>query len=487
MAYPYQNWGHPPAWGHQVHHGSYQQPIPNTYAPAGSPVHHYPQQAYPQQQYYAQGQTAAYNTNAWHAHKHHSSPQQWQAPMQQQWQQQEAKFGFIPNMLDHTAFATMNQRLYYQQQGYRQQQQQQQQVPPRQDPWQFGVLGRTDPIDKFYSFGKQLGKGAFSIVYLAIEYASGKEYAVKAITKKPQDRNAMSMVVTEIQVFRALGNHNHVVTLKDVFETATTYYLVLEKITGGEVFERIVELKHFSEQQASRLVHEMLLGLETLWNKNIVHRDLKPENLLLSNKEENARLLITDFGLSQILKQPNEPMNVPVGTPAYLAPELIYCIESGRPYGRECDMWSVGVIIYVMVCGFAPFYGRDNNEMFSKIKAGYYGFPSPYWDNISEEAKDLIRGCLQVNPQHRLTPQQALNHKWIIDWKALRDVHLTATLQNLETFNKRKFRGAIQKVLALNRFKKAAGALNALGKEQQQNQDAAQQQLTEQHQQGQSG
>jgi len=312
-------------------------------------------------------------------------------------------------------------------------------------------MGNREPITKYYDVGAVLGKGAFSEVRDCTSKANGKTYAVKIMKKDYNDRRTMDIMYMELKIFKRIGQGPHCVHLVDIFESPHHYFLVMDKITGGELFQRIAELKRYSEKQASRLVFQMLQGINHLWSQNIVHRDLKPENLLLSSKEDDAELLITDFGLSMIVQHPDEVMTHPVGTPGYVAPELVYCMQnqSRSGYTKAVDMWAAGVIIYIMLCGFPPYVGRDTNETFARIKQLTFSFPSPWWDDISNAAKDLICHCLDPDPNRRYTAAQALQHPWITEHRELAEDHLAQGVEELKRFNaKRKLKGAIHAVRA---------------------------------------
>lgn len=191
--------------------------------------------------------------------------------------------------------------------------------------------------------------------------------------------------------------------------------LIVELCTGGELFDRIVnayesEDGSFSEAQASSVIKQTAQGLKYLHTQGIVHRDLKPENLLFKTEDADSEIKITDFGLAKYTSDPNATsMTTACGTPGYVAPEVV----SGLEYGSKVDMWSLGVIAYVILCGFPPFYHENHAELFKSIKACKYEFVEPFWDNVSESAKDLIRKLLVVDPEQRLSADQVLEHPWI--------------------------------------------------------------------------
>jgi len=266
----------------------------------------------------------------------------------------------------------------------------------------------------------------------------------------------MEIIMTEINILKAV-DHPNVVQLKDIFETDATIYIVMEIISGGELFDKIVELTHYSEKEASNLVTQILKGIQHLHDRRIVHRDLKPENLLLSSKQPNADVKITDFGLSQIFED-GEPMlmNNAVGTPGYLAPEVLTLLDDEQPYSKEVDLWGVGVILYILLCGFPPFYGDNEDEIYDKIVAGDWSFIPPFWNSVSQSAKDLITRFLTLDPKTRITVEEALNHPWIRDNNTLSEAHLGDAIVQLKKFNaRRKLRGAMLAVKALNKMRRS--------------------------------
>jgi len=218
-------------------------------------------------------------------------------------------------------------------------------------------------------------------------------------------------------------------------------------------------LSHYSEKEASKIISQVLAGVQHLHTNRIVHRDLKPENLLLSSKDIDADIKITDFGLSEIFEE-GQPMQMSraVGTPGYLAPEILELLDNGKPYSKEVDLWSIGVILYILLCGFPPFYGDNDDEVYDKIVAGEWRFLSPYWDDVSQSAKDLITNLLELNPTKRFTAEQALSHPWIAARDRNSEAHLGTTISELKKFNaKRKFKGAILAVKALNKMRRGFG------------------------------
>jgi len=258
-----------------------------------------------------------------------------------------------------------------------------------------------------YDLKEEIGKGAFSVVHLAVSKKTGEKCAVKVIDKKEasaeQDERRLQ---TEITILKRV-KHENIVGLKDIYENSDKLYLVMELVTGGELFDKIVEKGSYSEKEASDIVRKVLSAVEYLHASGIAHRDLKPENLLLKS-EGDTEVMLSDFGLSKINGE-DTMMQTACGTPYYVAPEVL----SATGYGQEVDLWSVGVITYLLLCGFPPFYGESLPEVFEQIMKAEYDFPEPYWNDISKEAKDLIGKLLIVDPKKRYSATQALKHPWI--------------------------------------------------------------------------
>jgi calcium/calmodulin-dependent protein kinase I len=238
--------------------------------------------------------------------------------------------------------------------------------------------------------------------------------------------------------------HPHIVKLFDVFQEEKYYYLVTEFMAGGELFDRIVEKNFYSEREARDLVKILLESIQYMHSADVVHRDLKPENLLLTNKEDVADIKLADFGFAKKVQMDDKGLATACGTPGYVAPEIL----QARPYGKEVDIWSIGVITYILLCGYPPFHDDNQGVLFRKIKTGRFEFDSPYWDNVSTEAKDLISKMLVLNPADRWTATQLLDHTWITGAN-VNTVQLTGALIELRKFNaRRKFKAAVSTVKA---------------------------------------
>jgi serine/threonine protein kinase len=315
----------------------------------------------------------------------------------------------------------------------------------------FKSIYNKEPITKYYDIGRVLGSGNYSTVKECVEKATGKHWAAKIISKAEAGPKGLQMVQNEVEIL-ASCNHPNIVRLKEVFETDEHYYLLMELIRGGELFDKIVELQQYSERDASRLIRQIVSALAHLHERQIVHRDLKPENLLLENDTIESPVLLADFGLSKVL-DPKHPLNVPVGTPGYVAPEVVECLEDDTcTYGLEIDMWAVGVVLYILLCGYPPFYAEDDDEVFDQILEGNYSYPESHWGKISAQAKDLIDKLLVLDPAKRLTAKQALEHPWLSTVEVSAEP-LPSTLSELKRFNaKRKWKGAILATMALNRL-----------------------------------
>jgi len=267
------------------------------------------------------------------------------------------------------------------------------------------MTDRND-IHEYYEFCEELGSGEFSTVIRGIEKSTRDEYAIKCIEKHQVDTSRLE---TEITILK-LVDHPHIISLKQYFDTPTTLYLVMELVTGGELFDKITQIGCYTEAKASILVGNILRALHYLHELGIAHRDLKPTNLLLKSPDDDTNVKIADFGLSKIVGE-NAIMQTACGTPIYVAPEVL----KGEAYEKEIDLWSVGVITYILLCGFPPFFddGSNMGQLFDQIMSGEYEYPDEYWADISDEAKDLIDNLLLVDPEERFTAAQALVHPWI--------------------------------------------------------------------------
>ncbi|XP_036166001.1 calcium/calmodulin-dependent protein kinase type IV [Myotis myotis] len=316
---------------------------------------------------------------------------------------------------------------------------------------------KRDALSDFFEVESELGRGATSIVYRCKQKGTQKPYALKVL-KKTVDKK---IVRTEIGVLLRLS-HPNIIKLKEIFETPTEISLVLELVTGGELFDRIVEKGYYSERDAADAVKQILEAVAYLHENGIVHRDLKPENLLYATPAPDAPLKIADFGLSKIVDH-QVLMKTVCGTPGYCAPEIL----RGCAYGPEVDMWSVGIITYILLCGFEPFYDeRGDQFMFRRILNCEYYFISPWWDEVSLNAKDLVRKLIVLDPKKRLTTFQALQHPWVTG-KAANFVHMDTAQKKLQEFNaRRKLKAAVKAVVASSRLGSASSSHGSIQENQ---------------------
>ncbi|KAL4775292.1 kinase-like domain-containing protein [Aspergillus nidulans var. acristatus] len=262
-----------------------------------------------------------------------------------------------------------------------------------------------------YKTGKTLGAGSYSVVKECVHIDTGQYYAAKVINKRLMVGRE-HMVRNEIAILKQVSTgHQNILTLVDYFETMNNLYLVTDLALGGELFDRICRKGSYYESDAADLVRAILSAVAYLHDHGIVHRDLKPENLLFRTPEDNADLLIADFGLSRIMDEEQlHVLTTTCGTPGYMAPEIFD--KSG--HGKPVDIWAIGVITYFMLCGYTPFDRETNLEEVQAIATANFSFtPVEYWRGVSQEARDFIKRCLTVNPKKRMTAHEALQHPWI--------------------------------------------------------------------------
>lgn len=268
----------------------------------------------------------------------------------------------------------------------------------------------SDVSERYHIVKKELGHGHFGVVRKCKSRQTGEWFAIKSIHKTRVSK--IDVLRREIDILRKV-HHPNIIGLIEVFEDVKYLHLITELCTGGELFDRIIqktqsEEGHFSEYDACKLVNSILDAIQYCHDLNIVHRDLKPENFLFASDDADAPIKIIDFGLSRSDVSPNSIMNTKVGTPYYVAPEVLR-----RKYTSSCDIWSIGVITYILLCGYPPFYGDSDKQIFESVRTGFFDFPSPDWDEISNEAKDFVCSLLKSNPEERLSAEQARRHPWI--------------------------------------------------------------------------
>jgi calcium/calmodulin-dependent protein kinase I len=254
--------------------------------------------------------------------------------------------------------------------------------------------------------GPTIGQGSFAVVKLCKNRKTGEEVAIKIIDKK--NARAVEDLQTEAEVMAKI-QHPNVIRVYQIFENATKCYMVQEYVSGGELFDRIIDKDHFSEVEAVGVLQQILAAMQYLHSCGIVHRDIKPENLLYKTKSADSPIMLADFGLAKVLANGQE-MHTMCGTPGYVAPEIL----GGKAgYTSAVDIWSIGVVAYILLCGFPPFYDESTPALVQQILAGKYDFPSPFWDQVSENAKSFVRFLLNTDPASRPTAEQALAHPWI--------------------------------------------------------------------------
>ncbi|XP_029695550.1 calcium/calmodulin-dependent protein kinase type II delta 1 chain isoform X1 [Takifugu rubripes] len=309
-----------------------------------------------------------------------------------------------------------------------------------------------------YQMYEELGKGAFSVVRRCMKISTGQEYAAKIINTKKLSARDHQKLEREARICRLLKHHN-IVRLHDSISEEGSHYLVFDLVTGGELFEDIVAREYYSEADASHCIQQILEAVLHCHQMGVVHRDLKPENLLLASKLKGAAVKLADFGLAIEVQGDQQAWFGFAGTPGYLSPEVL----RKDPYGKPVDMWACGVILYILLVGYPPFWDEDQHRLYQQIKAGAYDFPSPEWDTVTPEAKDLINKMLTINPAKRVTASDALKHPWICQRSTVASMmHRQETVECLKKFNaRRKLKGAIlTTMLATRNFSAAKSLLN---------------------------
>uniref|UniRef100_A0A6Q2YU35 calcium/calmodulin-dependent protein kinase n=1 Tax=Esox lucius TaxID=8010 RepID=A0A6Q2YU35_ESOLU len=282
-----------------------------------------------------------------------------------------------------------------------------------------------------YQLFEELGKGAFSIVKRCLRISSGQEYAAKIINTKKLSARDHQKLEREARICRLLKHPN--IGKKTIITSHIPYNIDL--VTGGELFEDIVAREYYSEADASHCIQQILESVHHCHVNGIVHRDLKPENLLLASKLKGAAVKLADFGLAIEVQGDQQAWFGFAGTPGYLSPEVL----RKDPYGKPVDMWACGVILYILLVGYPPFWDEDQHRLYQQIKAGAYDFPSPEWDTVTPEAKDLINKMLTINPSKRISSTEALKHPWICQRSTVASmIHRQETVECLKKFNARR-------------------------------------------------
>jgi len=302
----------------------------------------------------------------------------------------------------------------------------------------------------------KLGEGSYAVVRRGIEKENPDvQWAIKCVDKKDLTEPDLAALQDEVEILGSI-NHPNVMRLHESFDEPMYFYLITELVNGGELFDRIVAKEAYNEADAAQLVKIFLQTLEYLHNNCVVHRDLKPENLLLKDEDNDHEIKLADFGYAVRIDSPDfEDLIDQCGTPGYVAPEII----THMPYGTKVDMWSAGVIIFILLGGYPPFACADQNALYEMIKTGNYEFEEDYWGHVSAEAKDLIASLLTVDPNKRLSATEALQHEWInTEGGVLEKQDLGKNLEKLKTFNaKRKMKATVKTIMLTNKMMGAFG------------------------------
>lgn len=311
-------------------------------------------------------------------------------------------------------------------------------------------------FEELYRLKGVLGTGAFSTVRMGYHRSNReKTYAIKCVNRKKLTDEDEAALLDEVSILKEM-KHVHIIRLYDFFKESSTYYLVMEEMDGGELFDRIVAKAYYNEKEARDTCKILLEAVLYMHDHHVAHRDLKPENLLLVSKSDDSQVKIADFGFAKKVYE-ECTLKTQCGTPGYVAPEIL----SGKKYDQRADMWSVGVILYILLGGYPPFIEKTQRDLFRKIKKGEYEFHEEYWGTVSTEAKNLISSLLTVDPRKRLTAKQALRNLWIKgDDDTLAKKGLDKNLESLKKFNaKRKFKAAVSTVVAVNKLNSLGAAL----------------------------
>lgn len=300
---------------------------------------------------------------------------------------------------------------------------------------------------------EDLGKGAFSIVRRVRHIQSSLDFAAKIINTKRLSARDLQKLEREVRICRML-DHNNIVRLHSVYQDGYIRYMIFDLILGGELFDDIVAREFYSEKDASSCIQQILESVYYCHKKGIIHRDIKPENLLLSVKGPGAVVKLADFGLAVEAEDKKHYYGF-AGTPGYLSPEVL----RKEPYDKAVDMWACGVVLYILLVGYPPFWDDDQAKMFEQIKAGKYEYLSPEWDSVTDQAKKLIDGMLIMNPDRRMTAEEALSNPWIRNRDRVASVmHRQETIAGLRKFNaRRKLKAAMHTAMLISRKSSAFG------------------------------
>jgi len=260
----------------------------------------------------------------------------------------------------------------------------------------------------YYNVGQTLGSGSFATTKEAVNKASGKRYAVKIVNLGKMTQSDLDSLHTEVEVLEKL-QHPNICRVCEVFREQSKMFIVMEEMAGGELLDRMLDKQKYMESEAKQAIRDIASGIKYCHDNHVVHRDLKLENLLYTDHTENAVLKIVDFGFSKITDQGNKLMTTACGTPEYVAPEVL----SRQPYTEKCDLWSLGVITYILLCGYPPFSYPNASLLYKAIGEGDFHYVEDEWSHISMQARDLINKLLVVDPEKRLSASEVLEHPWL--------------------------------------------------------------------------
>ncbi|PXF47654.1 putative myosin light chain kinase [Gracilariopsis chorda] len=311
-------------------------------------------------------------------------------------------------------------------------------------------------IDKFYDIGHVLGQGSFATVRMARDRGTNQQFAIKIIHKDMYKPDELQWLMREVKIMMNV-QHDHIVDTYDIFDSKRHLHLVIEYMAGGELFDIIADQGHLSEQTASIVMREIIKGVEYLHDVGVVHCDIKPENILCKSKQWPYSVKLCDFGLANFFDQyNNNTMTETIGTPGYVAPEVV----RREPYGPPVDMWACGVVLYVMLSGRMPFYGKDDVQCLRRTAAGEYSFPEREWKHVSDRAISLVRSLLQIRPELRLTAKAALQHDWVAQPETLNTAPLHNDLSQIHSRVRQRFRKAVTIARTIERMKDLIGGMS---------------------------
>lgn len=331
---------------------------------------------------------------------------------------------------------------------------------PKPAPRPDAILGKPyEDVRQFYNISKELGRGQFGVTYLCTENSTGRQYACKSISKrKLVSKNDREDIKREIQIMQHLSGQTNIVEFRGSYEDKQSVHVVMELCAGGELFDRIIAKGHYTERAAASICRSIVKVVHICHFMGVMHRDLKPENFLLSSKDENALLKATDFGLSVFIEEGKVYRDI-VGSAYYVAPEVLR-----RKYGKEIDVWSAGVILYILLSGVPPFWAETEKGIFDAILQGDIDFESSPWPSISHSAKDLVRKMLTQDPKKRITSAQVLEHPWIREGGEASDKPIdSAVLSRMKQFRAmNKLKQLALKVIAENLSEEEIQGLKAM-------------------------